>query len=1201
MDRPRGVERAWTTGLSCLAVLALPCAALAAAPLTPTPLFESLGVEHGLPSSRVFEVAEDRSGFLWIATADGLARYDGVGFEVWRRDPARADSLPANDVQTVFVDREDRVWVGTVDGGLSMLDVDRRGVRTWRGGSGGDGLSGTDVWAIAQGPDGAIWAGTFNGGLNRLDPATGKIDVRRHVDGDSGSIAADTVIALHADARGRLWVGTTSGVSRLDLAQTPDGSGAARQFLAGQLVSAIRAGSGDTLWVGVSKGLWRIDGDAEPQRVDLPEPVMVEAVLDDAFGRRWFATRRGLFLEHAPGVFAQFRREPGRAYTLTSNDLLDATRDREGGLWFPSHGGGLIHVKPQWPNFTLLRPSIVEGRTIDDVPIRALSRCPDGSILANSSPGALWRIDPVTGTDVRIELPWRDQQVPRVIHVVLCARDGSYWIGHRGGVARFDAAAKTMRTWRGGRADGVEAGMVDQLYLDDDDRVWASVRAGALERLSADGARERHLAWDPAADGREVEQIVRGPDGAPWVVGNLGVARFDRAASRWVRLEGAPTQRIESVAFDGENDLWLHTMDGLQRFRREGDTLRPQSAIGPADGLPVTRSSGLVLDGDRRLWIVAPGGLWRIDTATRAVRSFGRADGMMSAEFAEYPPQVAPDGSMFLAGALGVVAFDPSKVKENAVAPSVVITGVSVLREGRRETLDPTRPIALSHADRDLRVTLRALSLADPQANRYRFRLAGFDPDWVDNGNRGEREYSQLPEGRYVLEAEAANPSGVWTRAPVGLQVRVAAPPWRSWWALAAYALGLGLVGWLAFRGWQARVERAHALALAEERRLAAERQNQAKTDFLADVGHEIRTPMTGLLGMTELLLRSGLDPRQHEFASTVRRSGEHLLKLIDDLLDLSRIEAGRLELDPHPTDLWALVDEVVALQSALAAERGLGLAARVDPDAPRHVLVDATRLKEVLLNLVNNALKFTARGRVEVELLADGEPGALRLAVSDTGPGMGAETVARLFARFEQGVAPRRRGSSGLGLAISRRLVELMGGRIEVDTAPGAGTTFRVHLRLPVAEPASTETATASEARAESAALDLLVVEDDDTIRQVLVGLLGALGHRVEAGANGLDALRLLGERRFDAAVFDLDLPGVDGLRLARMVRKRPGADAALPLVALTANSTTGIEAQCREAGFDAFLRKPAGAAALAAAIAHARESRAAGGGAAP
>jgi CheY-like chemotaxis protein len=250
-------------------------------------------------------------------------------------------------------------------------------------------------------------------------------------------------------------------------------------------------------------------------------------------------------------------------------------------------------------------------------------------------------------------------------------------------------------------------------------------------------------------------------------------------------------------------------------------------------------------------------------------------------------------------------------------------------------------------------------------------------------------------------------------------------------------------------------------------------------------------------------------------------------------------------------------------------------------------VHVDAMRLRQVLLNLVNNALKFTTHGHVELGVRRSA-PGSrtLEFAVRDSGPGMAPETLARLFQRFEQG-AERRRGSSGLGLAISHRLVGLMGGQLEVDSELGRGSTFTVSLELAPCPAPDAAVAAEPVARAAHGALDVLVVEDDPATRAWLVELLLASGHRVQAGANGLDALRLAAENRFEVALLDLDLPGVDGLRLLGMLRRRLGAGERLDAVALTARSEPDVEARCRDAGFDDFLRKPATATELGNALA--------------
>jgi len=310
-----------------------------------------------------------------------------------------------------------------------------------------------------------------------------------------------------------------------------------------------------------------------------------------------------------------------------------------------------------------------------------------------------------------------------------------------------------------------------------------------------------------------------------------------------------------------------------------------------------------------------------------------------------------------------------------------------------------------------------------------------------------------------------------------------------------------------------------------------------------------------------------------------VHRSGEHLLRLIDDLLDLSRIEAGQLELEPAPCELEGLLDEVVALEAPLAQERGLRLERALDPLLPIAAVLDSTRVRQVLLNLVSNAIKFTEHGRVTIGFARDARH--LVVQVTDTGPGLSEAAVSKLFARFGQGA--RLPGGSGLGLAISKRLVELMHGSLDVDSRPGRGTTMRVALPLSPCEiPVRTEPV---RPRRAAACLELLVVDDDAATREMLGSWLSEAGHRVSLGANGLDALRLLDERRYDVALLDLDLPGVDGFELARLARRRGAAR--LALVAISARSDAGVEVLCREAGFDAFVRKPLTGAMLDTALA--------------
>jgi signal transduction histidine kinase/CheY-like chemotaxis protein len=443
-----------------------------------------------------------------------------------------------------------------------------------------------------------------------------------------------------------------------------------------------------------------------------------------------------------------------------------------------------------------------------------------------------------------------------------------------------------------------------------------------------------------------------------------------------------------------------------------------------------------------------------------------------------------------------------------------------------------------------------------------------------------------LAPGQYTLELQGFEAGGN-ASAVRRLSFSMAPPWWRSGAGMAALALcGLALVLLCAW-AYRERLRRRSAWNLAQHKRELAEQASLAKTHFLATLGHEVRTPMTGVLGMSELLLGTALDARQRNYTQSIQQAGTHLLRLVNDALDLARIEAGRLELDAQDFNPRELLDGVAALIAPSAEQRGLVFSCTVASDVPQTLRGDPMRVRQIVLNLLGNAVKFTERGTVRLQALSMAGEG-VRLIVSDTGPGMNAEQQARLFQRFEQAEGARttsRYGGSGLGLAISQELAGAMGGRISVESTPGKGTRFLVELPLP--------TATGVVAPVEAAVVDhaqplsVLLVEDDATIADVITGLLQTRGHRVQAVGHGLAALTEVALASFDIALLDLDLPGMDGLSLARQLRAQ-GFSAAL--LAVTARADGEAEALAASAGFDGFLRKPVTGEMLTEAIAAAR-----------
>jgi len=428
-----------------------------------------------------------------------------------------------------------------------------------------------------------------------------------------------------------------------------------------------------------------------------------------------------------------------------------------------------------------------------------------------------------------------------------------------------------------------------------------------------------------------------------------------------------------------------------------------------------------------------------------------------------------------------------------------------------------------------------------------------------------------------ALAALGAAPATLWFALPVGF---------GGYTGLPLVTLTVGLAMLLLYVAASARANIRTAAALAEAQR-SAEAANEAKSAFLAMMSHELRTPMNGVLGMARALQRTSLDPRQQGYVDTILRSGDGLLAILNDVLDISKIEAGRMDLEVAAFDLKALGDQAVELWSETAAAKGLALACGAEPDLPELVLGDETRVRQVVLNLVSNALKFTDRGGVSIKLRAapgaDGD-GGVEIVVTDTGIGMTPEQVGALFRPYAQADSStaRRYGGTGLGLAICRKLTSMMGGEISAMSDLGQGSAFRVWLPLPAAEAVPDE----AEAPEGLPALRILVADDNPINQAVARAVLEAAGAVVEVVADGAQALERLRVEAFDLVLMDVHMPIMDGVEAVGRLRDGQAGRADVPVVALTADAMPGEESRLKALGFDALQHKPVQPAALIGAI---------------
>lgn len=1133
--------------------------------LPPTPRFRQYGFSEGLPSSRVYTTAQDHDGFIWVGTGDGLARFDGQSFTVHRHDPDNPASLPGNDISALLVDHAGRLWLGGgQDSGLARLRADGSGFERWRHDPEDPrSLSGGDVMALAEDAAERLWVGVYARGLNRMNADGSSFERWRHDEDDPASLVSDNVYAVHATASGRVWIGTDRGLDVIDVNDRLHHVRFAGD-VAAPSVWQVRGKDGD-LRVGTSVGLYRVgtDGVARPWPEESFRDKDVFASHRDRNGDVWVAARGALYLFSVGHAAWRFPAQPLIPGALPAQIVLDIQSDSEGGLWIASADSGLLYLSPDWREFSRFVHRPEDRESLRDNRIMALAWTDPTQLLAGSMAGHLDRIDSTSGRSE--PMPGSEALPATSILSLGIAPDDRIWIGtQRELYTLADGSLERI-------ADPRLPGMVRHMVADADGALVSPLGRGMYRVAAATRAVSPvALAFETDED---LETLALGRVGETvWRGSKAGLSRLAEDGSRFLPVIDAGGARVDALA--GVADLlWLARPDALEAYRIDGADLTLVQRVRSADGLPAIAAGGLFLDRDGRVWITSRGGLWCFDPPSASFVRYGAEDGLPSPEFT-VALATRDDGAVFAGTLGGIAGFRPELLLPHVRRPQLVLAGVSVLRAGRRVELGMAGDLVpVAWDDEGLRVAVKALSYVSPERVRYRFRMQGLDAEWVATDGLAAREFPGLPAGRHHLEVQAASVGDYWADLPAKLVFDVALPPWRRPWAWVAYALLLLAAGVVVWRLLQLRLQRRLQLQVLREQRRLAEEANAAKTRFLATMGHEIRTPMTGVLGMAELLGNTPLNARQGEMLRTIRRSGEVLLKLVNDALDLARIEAGRLELVSQAFDPRELVRGVVALGAGLAEAKGVALEVECAADVPARVVGDEVRVRQILMNLVNNALKFTEHG--EVVLSLEPAPGGLRFRVRDSGPGMDEALQHRLFHRFEQGDGRSGSGGTGLGLAICRELSQLMGGSIAVDSRPGAGATFAVVLPLPASAASPAGESRPGGATSPPGSRDILLVEDDATIAEILAGLLREDGHEVRHAPHALAALAALEERAGNTILVDLDLPDLDGFELIRMLRARPDGRS-WHIVVVTARSNRDDEVMAREAGADAFLRKP-------------------------
>lgn len=1161
-----------------------------------------------LGNNYVFDIFEDSRGDLWVGTSDGLSKYNwGMdNFETIRNDPNDPESLSGTSITSIFEDSHGNFWIGTERSGLNLFDRDtKKAIRFIHESENPNSISNNSVTTIFEDRTGRVWAGNRMGGLNRFDSVGGHFTRYQAEDNGTHSISNNDIRDSFRASDGSIWVGTSQGANLMYMNAT--GEVFFRKFLHEEgnpnsiihnTVPEIAEDDFGNIWLGTENGglsIYNVQSNSfkhityDPANKNGIKGNSIWHLYKDNDGTMWMGTLDGGLSksEKIPGKFIKVQANPASNNALSHNNVTCFIEDSNNGVWIGTDGGGLNYYDTKTGKYTHYRHNSDDNTSIGSDAVISLYEDSKGRIWVGTWEGGLNLFNPKTKNFKRYQNdPSNPNSISRnSVFDMMEDSKGQFWVGaYWGALELFDPTDETFRHFhlnQSGNENHLE-NAIEKIIEDEEGNLWIATWGEGLVKFKWDGLNTTSLEYFKHQNG------------------------FENSISSNV---------VISALQDSRGTLWFGTNAGLNKYDKETNSF---TLYTKEEGLPNDDIHCIIEDQSRNLWIATNKGISKFNPLTETFKNYDATDGLQSNQFIRGSGMKDREGKLFFGGINGFNVFKPDKVRENQRLPIIHVTDFSVHNE-RIQSADRGSPlkkaviesnrIELDHDENVFQFEFVAINYTEATKNEYAFILDGYDDDWRYVGNQRYANYTRVPPGEYTFKVKASNNDDLWNEAGVEIAVLILPPWWQAWWAFTIYSLlGIGFL----YLGRTTIVNRERLksnLKLEHLELVKMQEMDQLKSRFFANISHEFRTPLSLILGPLRSIYYGTYEGDQNKQFSIMIRNGQRLLQLINQLLDLSKLESGKMSLRVIRLNLADFLKPILASFLSHAQKQHLQYKILYQDD-DIVAYVDKDKLEKIVLNLLSNAFKFTPEfGTISINLekippnKKYKEGGAI-IKIRDTGIGIPDDKLELVFNRFYQvgGNHDDKRKGTGIGLSLTKELVELHGGEILVESIEGKGTTFTIllpssgdHLNnadiidgkiekelfegapesvdLIIEDDYSPERSL--EARSQIGHLQtILVIDDNEDIRSYLTQQL-EVNYKIIESDNGTDGFDMAVGELPDLVISDVMMPGINGLKLCEKI-KMDERTCHIPVILLTAKADSENKIEGFEAGADYYVTKP-------------------------